>query len=73
VLGLYSAIGSLTPGKLADFVVYPPGFDVLKDDIKGTRNIKYVARGGRLWDAETMSEVWPVEGRKSTMPPLNAE
>ncbi|KAI0692203.1 hypothetical protein BC835DRAFT_1358056 [Cytidiella melzeri] len=71
--GIYSAVGSLTPGKLADFVVYPPGFDVLNGDIKKTRNIKYVARGGRLWDAETMTEVWPVEGRKSVMPPLSAE
>ncbi|KAI0759520.1 hypothetical protein BC629DRAFT_1597761 [Irpex lacteus] len=72
-LGLYSAIGSLTPGKLADFVIYPPGFDVLKDDIRGTRNVKYVAKGGRLWEAATLTEVWPVEGRKSVLPPVSAE
>ncbi|PCH38468.1 hypothetical protein WOLCODRAFT_64922 [Wolfiporia cocos MD-104 SS10] len=72
-LGIDSSLGSLTPGKLADFVVYPPGVDLLEGDISGTRNIRYVARGGRLWDATTMEEVWPVKGRRGAMPPLNPE
>lgn len=72
-LGIYSAVGSLTPGKLADFVIFPPGFNVLEDDIRKTRDIRYVVRGGRVWDTETMVEVWPVKGRKAAMPPLNAE
>jgi len=70
-LGIYPSLGSLTPGKLADFVVYKPGVDLLEGDISGTREIRWVARGGRLWDAESMEEVWPVAGRKGTMPPLN--
>ena len=72
-LGIYSSLGSLTPGKLADFLVYPSGFDILEDDIRKTRDIRYVVRGGRVWEAETMTEVWPVKGRKQTMPPINPE
>ncbi|GJE87975.1 thioredoxin-like protein790 [Phanerochaete sordida] len=72
-LGIFGALGSLTPGKLADFLVYPPGFNVLEDDIRKTRDIRYVVRGGRVWEAETMTEVWPVKGRKQVMPPINPE
>ncbi|THH26782.1 hypothetical protein EUX98_g7410 [Antrodiella citrinella] len=72
-LGIYESLGSLTPGKLADFLVYPPGVDLLNGDIKATRDLKYVVRGGRVWDATTMSEVWPVKGQKGTIPPLNPE
>ncbi|EPQ51053.1 hypothetical protein GLOTRDRAFT_118109 [Gloeophyllum trabeum ATCC 11539] len=72
-LGLYSALGSVEGGKLADYVVYPAGVELLKADIQDSRNIWYVARGGRLWEAATMVEVWPVSGRKEQMPPLNAE
>ncbi|THG95346.1 hypothetical protein EW026_g6293 [Hermanssonia centrifuga] len=72
-LGIFSSVGSLTPGKLADFLIFPPGFDLLEGDIRKTRNIRHVVRGGRVWDAETMVEVWPVKGRKAAMPPLNPE
>ncbi|KAL0947553.1 hypothetical protein HGRIS_013647 [Hohenbuehelia grisea] len=72
-LGLYSSLGSLSPGKLADFLVYPPGVDLLEDDITHTKDLRYVARGGRVWDASTMVEVWPVKGRKQDMPPINVD
>ena len=34
------SIGTLTPGKLADFIVYAPGVDLLEGDIRGTRQIR---------------------------------
>lgn len=72
-LGIHDALGSLSEGKLADFVVYLPGIDILTDDIKVSRNIRYVARGGRLWDASTMVEEWPTQGRRAALPPINAD
>ena len=72
-LGLWSSLGSLSIGKLADYLVYPPGVDLLDGDISETRNIRFVARGGRIWNASTMEEVWPVKGRKQTVPPINGD
>ncbi|KAF5330696.1 hypothetical protein D9619_006044 [Psilocybe cf. subviscida] len=73
-LGLFSSIGSLSSGKLADFLVYPPGVDLLEGPIASkTRQLQYVARGGRIWHADTMEEFWPLEGRKQAMPVINPE
>lgn len=72
-LGIDGAVGSLTPGKLADFVVYPPGVNLLEGDISATRDIRFVVRGGRVFDASTLTEVWPVPGRKEPLPPINAD
>jgi len=72
-LGMWSSLGSLSNGKLADYLIYPPGVDLLDGDISETRNIRYVARGGRIWDASTMEEFWPVKGRKQVVPPINAD
>jgi len=72
-LGIVSSVGTLSPGKLADFLIYPPGIDLLEDDIRKTRDLLYVARSGQLWNATTLEEVWPVKGRVQQMPPINAE
>ncbi|KAJ7284597.1 hypothetical protein C8J57DRAFT_1289035, partial [Mycena rebaudengoi] len=72
-LGLFSSLGSLSRGKLADLVVYPPGIDLLTGDLTKSRDIRLVARGGRFWDASSMEEVWPLQRKRQEMPPFNAE
>jgi hypothetical protein len=61
----------LARGKLADFIVYPPGVDLLEGNVSDkTLELKLIMRGGRIWDAEAMVEVCSVKGR---MPVFNAE
>lgn len=72
-LGLHTAIGSITAGKLADFIIYEVGADPLNGDIRDSTKIQFVVRGGRLYDAKTMKEVWPVGGRRPDMPPINVD
>ncbi|KAG6845196.1 hypothetical protein H0H87_012523 [Tephrocybe sp. NHM501043] len=72
-LGLSGSLGTLSINKLADFLVYPPGVDILNGDISSTRDIRFVARGGRMWNASTMEEVWPLKGKKQTLPQFNAD
>ena len=71
-LGLHNSLGSLSPGKLADLVVFEQGANVL-ERIEDSLKIRYVVRGGRVWEAETMVEEWPVKGRKTVLPPINAD
>lgn len=71
--GLDESLGSVSVGKLADLVIYPEGVDLLDDEIHTTRVIKYVIRGGRIWKAEDMKEVWPLKGGRQTLPPINID
>ncbi|KAG6332695.1 hypothetical protein ID866_6396 [Astraeus odoratus] len=71
--GLDESLGSISAGKLADLVVYPGGVDLLDGSELKSRDIKYVIRGGRIWEAENMVEVWPIKGRKQVIPPINVD
>ncbi|KAG6379166.1 hypothetical protein JVT61DRAFT_11606 [Boletus reticuloceps] len=71
--GLEESLGTVSPGKLADLVIFPGGFDLIDGDIRQTKEIRFVVRGGRIWEAKTMTELWPVKGRQQTLPPFNAE
>ena len=57
-LGLEHELGSLTEGKVADFLVL--GSNPL-DDIRNTADIAYVIKDGIVYDAGTLDELWPEE------------
>jgi cytosine/adenosine deaminase-related metal-dependent hydrolase len=60
MIGVDKDIGSLEVGKLADLVVLNGN---PLQDIHQTANISFVMKGGRLYNADTLDEVWPREKR----------
>ena len=55
-IGLETEIGSIEPGKLADLTILSRN---PLDDLRGTVSVEQVMMNGRLFDAETLDEVWP--------------
>jgi len=55
-LGADQDIGSLEVGKLADLMVLNAN---PLEDIHNTLKMQYVMKGGTLYDAETLDQVWP--------------
>jgi imidazolonepropionase-like amidohydrolase/Tol biopolymer transport system component len=59
-LGLDEDVGSLEPGKLADLLILRGN---PLDDLRNSNTIDRVMKNGRIYDGDTLDEVWPRQHR----------
>jgi Tol biopolymer transport system component len=64
IIGRAAELGTLEPGKYADLLVLEKN---PLEDIRNTLSIRQVMKNGRLYDADTLDEIWP---RQRALPPL---
>jgi hypothetical protein len=69
-LGAWQDIGSIEVGKLADLIVTHSNPLV---DIRNPEDMKYVMKGGVLYDSDTLDELWPRQRTFGPIPWYNAD
>jgi imidazolonepropionase-like amidohydrolase/Tol biopolymer transport system component len=55
-IGLDQDLGSLEPGKIADIVILDEN---PLEDLRNTNTVSYVMMNGRLYEADTLNEIYP--------------